>query len=184
MSQCAGNDEEYHDDGQNEPEKHRSAVVRVIGDAIEPASVSLIFNNEILEDERLGERDHRTVDAIDVAFERDDAKQKGEQRRKQQCADYSDGRADQRRHEPRKFGQAVPFHKIGEFAPIARRMSERVIDLERQRDEVRSNAEIDRLAETENTSKPPDQVDAKCKNCKAETAHRRLTRSRDKYRSE
>ena len=56
INECAGNDEEYHDDGQNEPEKSRSAVVRVIGDAVEPASVSLIFNNEILEDERIGER--------------------------------------------------------------------------------------------------------------------------------
>ena len=66
---------------QNEPEKPRRRVVRVIGDAVEAAGIGLILDDEVLEDERLGERDHRAVDAVDVAFERDHAEQKRQQRR-------------------------------------------------------------------------------------------------------
>ena len=66
--------------------------------------------------------------------------------------------------------------KSGNVAAIARRMHERVVDLQRQRDEIGADAEIDRLAEAQNAGKTPDQIDAERKDrnskgtCRAATA--------------
>ena len=62
-----------------------------------------------------------------------------------------------------KRGSSVrPFHsmKSGMRTAIARWMHLRVVDLERKCDEVGADAEIDRLAEAQDSGKTPDQIDA------------------------
>ena len=61
--------------------------MRVVGDAVEPARVGLILDDEFLEDQRFGERDHRAIDAVDVPLEGDHAENEGEQRRDGERAD-------------------------------------------------------------------------------------------------
>ena len=155
--------------GKNEPEKRRRGVVRVVGDAVEAAGIGLILDDEVLEDEQFGERDHRAIDAVDVALEGDNAEEKARAASEPTARRVTaNGVLISGVMKPRQLGQAVPFHEIGKVAAVARRMSQRVIDLERQRDEVGADAEIDRLAEAENAGKAPDQVDAEREDRKAE----------------
>ena len=77
----ARDQEERDRDRQDEPQERRADVVAVVGDAVEAAGVGLILDDELLQDQRLGERDHGAVDAVDVPLEGDDAEDEGEQRR-------------------------------------------------------------------------------------------------------
>ena len=65
----------------------RRRVVRIVGYAVEAASIGLILDDEVLEDQRFGERDHRAIDAVDMPLEGDDAENEGEQRRNHQRAE-------------------------------------------------------------------------------------------------
>ena len=75
MRQRPRSNEEHDDDRKDEPEKRGRGVVRIVGDAVEAAGIGLILDDEVLEDERFGERDHRAIDAVDVPLEGDDAEQ-------------------------------------------------------------------------------------------------------------
>ncbi len=85
----------------------RADEVAVFGDAVEAAGIGLILDDELLQDQRFGERDHRAIDPVDVALEGDDAEEEGEQHRHRQRAEDREGGADQRHHE---VGQSQSAH--------------------------------------------------------------------------
>ena len=51
---------------------------------LNPAGIGLIFDDELLQDQRFGKRDHRAIDAVDMPLEGDDAEHEGEHRRNDQ----------------------------------------------------------------------------------------------------
>ena len=164
-----GDDEEGDGHREDEPQERSADVVSVVGDAVEAAGVGLILDDELLQDQRLGQGDDGAVDAIDVALEGDDAEDEGEQRRdRQRRSTTAKGMLMQRLHEARQLGEPVPLHEIGNLAAVSGRMGNGVVDLERQRDDVGANAEIDRLAEAQDAGEAPDQVDAEGEDREAE----------------
>ena len=103
-----------------------------------------------------------------MALEGDDAEDEGEQVGIDQRSTTAKGML---MSGTMKRGSSVsPFHsmKSGNLVAVARRMHQGVVDLERQRDEIGANAEIDRLTEAQDAGEAPDQVDAEGEDGEAE----------------
>ena len=167
MGNDAGQDEEGDRHSQNEPQERCPDVVGVIGDAVESPEIGLIFDDELLKDQGFGKRDHRAIDAVYMPLEGDDAENEREYRRNDQGANHCKGCADQRSDERRQLLESVPLHEVGKLAAVAGRMLHGVVDLQRQGDKIGAHAEIDRLAEAEDSRIAPDQVDAESEDRKA-----------------